>query len=332
MDTQGKTACRPRDVRAHLPRRAASTPPMERPISLDQLDFRLLNVFVAIFREGHVGRAADALGMSQPVVSTQLARLRRIAGDPLFVRTARGMQPSALALRWSGPVASALQALERALNAPSVFDAAQSQRTFVVYMTDVGQTLMLNRLISRLENIAPGVRLRVVGAWQGALVDRLNDGSIDIAFGWIPQLKALKSSSPLFKDRYVGVHDASATLPSAAAQRRFALADIPGSAHQVVVERFRTKGLDATVTAPNFFMLPELLAGTSLVAVVPERLVALLNQQRVVPLCTVELPVKLPAIAIQVHWSTGTWRDEGVDWLRDQVVAAAGDLPALARH
>ncbi|WP_409030789.1 LysR family transcriptional regulator [Janthinobacterium sp. CG_23.3] len=62
---------------------------MERNIALDQLNFRLLNVFVALFRERHVGRAADALGMSQPTVSTLLARLRQVAGDPLFIRSAK---------------------------------------------------------------------------------------------------------------------------------------------------------------------------------------------------------------------------------------------------
>ena len=112
---------------------------MERRIALDQLDFRLLNAFVAVFRERHVGRAADALGMSQPTVSTLLARLRHIAGDPLFIRSAQGMQPTALAREWAEPVAVALKAFEAALNAPSRFDAATSRRTFVIYMTDVGQ-------------------------------------------------------------------------------------------------------------------------------------------------------------------------------------------------
>ena len=75
---------------------------MGRNIKLEQLDFRLLKVFIAMLRERH-GRAADALGMSQPAVSTQLARLRGIAGDPLFVRNAQGMQPTPLAREWATP-------------------------------------------------------------------------------------------------------------------------------------------------------------------------------------------------------------------------------------
>lgn len=301
---------------------------MERHIALDQLDFRLLKVFVTILREKHVGRAADTLGMSQPTVSTLLARLRKIAGDPLFVRGAQGMQPSALARRWAGPVTSALEALELAVNTPSGFNAATSRRTFVVYMTDVGQMLMLNRLMSRVEVAAPGVRIQVVGSWQGTLADRLQDGAIDIAFGWIPQLKARKTSSMLFNDRYVGIHETSATLPEAPASRRYAVADIPDSAHQILIERFRMHEIKPVVTTPNFLMLPEVLAGTSLVAVLPERIALPLVRQRKT-LQVVELPFKLPTIAIRIHWCAGTWKDEGIDWLRDQMIASAADAAPL---
>ena len=182
---------------------------MGRNIKLEQLDFRLLKVFIAMLRERHVGRAADALGMSQPAVSTQLARLRGIAGDPLFVRNAQGMQPTPLAREWATPVAGALAALEQALNPPSGFDPAASQRSFIVYMTDVGQTLILNRLVSRIAAAAPGVRLRMVTAWEGALAERLDDGALDLAVGWIPQLKARKTSTLLFR-----------TAMSACAKRR----------------------------------------------------------------------------------------------------------------
>lgn len=301
---------------------------MERHIALDQLNFRLLNVFVALFRERHVGRAADALGMSQPTVSTLLARLRQVAGDPLFIRSAQGMQPTVLARQWAAPVAAALAALQAALNVPSGFDAASSQRTFIVYMTDVGQALLLNRLMARIEAAAPGVRIRAVSAWEGALADRLDDGGIDIAFGWIPQLKARKTSARLFTDRYVGVHDAASK--AAPALGRYAVADVPNSAHQIVIERFQLHGIKPVLIVPHFFMLPEALAGTTLTAVLPERLARLLVQHGRTDLKMVELAVQLPMITIRLHWSAGTWRDEGVDWLREQVMASAGSLSGVA--
>ena len=184
--------------------------------------------------------------MSQPAVSTQLARLRGIAGDPLFVRNAQGMQPTPLAREWATPVAGALAALEQALNPPSGFDPAASQRSFIVYMTDVGQTLILNRLVSRIAAAAPGVRLRMVTAWEGALAERLDDGALDLAVGWIPQLKARKTSTLLFR---TAMSACAKRARPAAGPARYAVADVPRSAHQIVAERFRLRALEPVVTS-----------------------------------------------------------------------------------
>ena len=50
-----------------------------------QLDLRLLLALDALLRHHHLTRAGDSLGLSQPVMSTYLRRLRTVMGDPLFV-------------------------------------------------------------------------------------------------------------------------------------------------------------------------------------------------------------------------------------------------------
>jgi DNA-binding transcriptional LysR family regulator len=60
-----------------------------RPVSLAQLEY-----FVAVAREGHVGRAADQLHVAQPAVSRQIRKLEDELGAALFVRTPRGMRLS----------------------------------------------------------------------------------------------------------------------------------------------------------------------------------------------------------------------------------------------
>lgn len=297
---------------------------MRKEISLEQLDLRLLTTFVTLYQEGHVGRTADRLGLSQPRVSLLLGQLRRISGDLLFTRTSHGMQPTALAREWAKPVGDALRALQTALSASGAFDPQTARRTFTIYMSEIGQCVVLNRLVGRVAKLAPGVRLRIINVWDGPLASRLDDGSVDIALGWIPQLAARKTSAPLFKDRYIGIKDQS--LPKsrsggAPAEARYAMATFSNTAHQVVIERFQSAGIQPAVTASSFLVLPDLLVGTSLTAVVTERFAHLL-QQRGFKVSPVELPVRLPALNVRLHWSTRTYRDPGVDWLREQVVAS----------
>jgi DNA-binding transcriptional LysR family regulator len=58
-------------------------------VSLAQIEY-----FVAVAREGHVGRAAGRLRVAQPAVSRQIRKLEDELGAPLFVRTPRGMRLS----------------------------------------------------------------------------------------------------------------------------------------------------------------------------------------------------------------------------------------------
>ena len=73
-----------------------------------KLDLNLLVTLDALLAEGNVTRAARRLGLSQPAVSTQLARLRDLLGDPLLVPARRGMVPTSRALELRQPLLDAL--------------------------------------------------------------------------------------------------------------------------------------------------------------------------------------------------------------------------------
>src|SRR5579859_6378180 len=80
-------------------------------VNLSSIDLNLLVVFEAILDERSLTRAAARVGLSQPGMSNALARLRALLGDPLFMRSARGMAPTARALSLGGPVRAALTQL-----------------------------------------------------------------------------------------------------------------------------------------------------------------------------------------------------------------------------
>ena len=126
-------------------------------MELEEIDLNLLVVFKQLLAERSVSRAAEALGLSQPAVSNALARLRKLLGDELFLRTPAGMEPTPFAEQLAESVTYGLGMIHSALNQRSTFEPAASTRSFVIGMTDIGEIYFLPQLMERLRHDAPGV-------------------------------------------------------------------------------------------------------------------------------------------------------------------------------
>ncbi len=82
---------------------------------LAKTDLNLLVVFMVIFRESSVSRAANFLDVHQPAVSGSLVRLRRLFDDPLFLRAANGVLPTPKAKLIAQVLLPALTCIEAVL-------------------------------------------------------------------------------------------------------------------------------------------------------------------------------------------------------------------------
>lgn len=297
-------------------------------MSADDLDLGMLTTLDALLSEGSVTLAARRVGLSTPAMSHALARLRVDLGDPLLVRSGRGMvlTPRAEALK---PRVHALVVEARATLGPErPFEAATVDRTFVVLATDYVLTL-LGATVDRLaSDEAPFVGLRVV---PNGLDDpeRLRSGEADLAIGIYGALPPELQSRRLLTDRLVCVvrrgHPEVARRLSRAQFVRLSHIQVAprGTPGGYVDDVLREQGSSRRVAraVPYFLTALELAATTNHLLVVPERIAT--RRAASLGLDVHEVPFDLRPYALSLVWHPRFERDAAHRFARELFTRAA---------
>jgi DNA-binding transcriptional LysR family regulator len=290
-------------------------------MALDTIEIRLLQVFDAVYKMRSVTEAAVALDLSQPAVSVALSKLRQHFGDPRFVRTSGGMDPTPFGDSLVRPVRDVLEALEVVMGQQNHFDPASSKRLFRISMTDISQLVLLPRLCKALSLAAPGVRIDVLPL-SSDIAHMLESGQADLALGLVPQLEAGFYQNVLFSQKFVCM--VSAHHPRV--QHALGLEQFASESHAVVsssgagpllldkeIERL---GVERKVllNIPSFIGAALVVEHTDLILTIPERLADVLKgraEVRVFP-----VPFQLPPYDVKQHWHERFHNDPGSQWLR----------------
>ena len=300
-------------------------------MELSDIDLNLLVVFNQLLVERRVSRVADNLGLSQPAVSNALARVRKLTGDALFLRTTKGMEPTPFALQLAEPITVALGMIHSAVNQRTSFDPLKARHAFTIGMTDIGEIYFLPALMEELARVAPGVTMNTVRNNAVNLRDEMESGHVNLALGLLPQLKAGFFQRRLFKQRYVCMFRKGHQLD----KRRMSLSEFSAAEHVVVVsegtghgkvdELLERSGVARKVrlTVPHFVAVGHLLRQSDLVSTVPERLAVALSGP--FELAYVKHPATLPEIAINMFWHAKYNKDPANEWLRDLVFRVHSD-------
>jgi len=292
-------------------------------MNLDDLDLNLLRVFDAVLRRRSVTGAGEERGLTQAGLSNALARLRKLLGDPLFLRTPSGMDPTPYAKSIAEPVRQALGLIEATLTGHAAFDPATTERTFRFHMSDIGEMVFLPPLLERIHRAAPGVRVETRAMTQEEIEGALALGELDFAIGFLPGLQPPVQSLPLFRDHYVCMMRADhPRIGATFSHRRFleashALVASIGAGHRVVEETLLAHGLNRRIAlrVPHFMVVPMILERTDLVVTVPSRVARVFG--RMGRFKTLKPPVAIPPADVRVHWHERYDQDPGNRWLRE---------------
>jgi DNA-binding transcriptional LysR family regulator len=247
-------------------------------MNLRALDLNLLVVLDALLDEAHVSRAADRLGLSQPAASAALQRCRHLFGDALLER-GRGtmyLTPKAETLR--APLKSLLASVADLVDAPEV-PLREIRQTLRITMADYPALFVIAPLQQELQRSAPGLDL-VIQPWHGADAARtaLVDGASDLAISVFPPADDDLHREELLVEHYLVVmrtgHPAAEAfdLETWLAYPHI-LVSGRGDTRTPVDAELSSRGLSRRVglVVPNFQMVPALLQGSDMIAMLPSR-------------------------------------------------------------
>ena len=295
-----------------------------------KLDLNLLRVAAALLEAGSVSRAAKDLGLSQPSVSESLAKLRSHFDEALFVRTGNGMSPTPLGAEIGAAARDILRHVEEKLGARVPFEPAQRHRPFTFAMSDVGEIVFLPRLVRALAERSPETPVRSVSMRPHQLAKAMEDGEVDLAVGFFPDLKC----GPFFQTRLFTHHfvclirsDHPVTGDALTLEQFLALPHAvvlsEGRSQEILESHLAEKGLvrQVAIYTPHFLSNPTLIARSDMVVTVPHAM-GIAYGKPSFRLRVMQLPFASPRIQLRQHWHVKFHKDARNVWLR----AIVGDL------
>jgi len=300
---------------------------------VSSIDFNLLIVLAALLEERNLTRAGEKVNISQPAMSGALAKLRRHFDDELLVREGHRSQLTPLAERLLPDVRDTMSQVERTLDARQWFDPATSTRTFSISISDYAVSVLVDPLLRLARQMAPGVGLTLNPISPG--MEESDRGLLQHDLLIAPVgFRFLGASRELFRDRFVCIADAAnprltggklsledlGEMPYAVAT--FADPTAISHADRVLDELGVHRRIQ--VSAMGWLPLPFIVAGTGLVAVVPERLARRVAATAGVAVC--EPPFGMVELVEAAWWHPSRSADPALRWLRSIASKAAASL------
>lgn len=144
------------------------------------MEFRQIQYFVCLYEEGAVTRAARRLNIVQPALSMQIAKLEEEIGEPLFVRSPRGMRPTPrgrdLYRLFLPVVGEFTRARERAMHV----DGELSGQVRVGVIATIAESIVPDAMIE-FANAHPRVHLTITDGYSQGLSDAVSMDQLDAA-------------------------------------------------------------------------------------------------------------------------------------------------------
>jgi DNA-binding transcriptional LysR family regulator len=287
------------------------------------LDMDLLVALDTLLAERNVSRAAKRMHLSQPALSTRLGRLRVLLADPLLLPSRRGMIPTAKALELELPLREALDRLRAMLLQQESFNPMTGRLMVSIAASDYVQSAALIPFVISLRRKAPNVRIALRTIDTGGLTQQLESGDLD----WVVMTADAAHSRMRSRKLFAETYQCIARLGHPKVGKRITLKQFCALDHVIVSPRgggfsgatdiaLAALGLrrNVVLSAAHFLFVPEIVAQSDLVALIPSRMIAAKSTVQVF-----DPPLHVNGFEISLFWHARTESHPGHQWLRDQL-------------
>ena len=303
---------------------------------MNNIDIKLLNLFVVLLNERSVSNTAERLAMTQPAVSLALSRLRALFHDPLLLRSGRRMTPTNRALQIESLVRGILHEYNALTNPPTAFEPSQSTRTFVVTAPEHVELRLIPNLLTKIRDLAPKVQVDVKVPNPERSFELLESGDIDLRLAWLTHPNGALRSLPCFQDKMVCI----AKINHPRIKKHLTLQDFLSIPHartlgargnttnRVIDETLHGLGkkISMSFQMQNFATVANAVSATDMIAMIPHSLAVIFSRQ--FDLQIVDPPIRLPRIKYSAYWHERSQNDMGHQWLRQLIVKIAKESTA----
>lgn len=288
---------------------------------MENIDLNSLRLLNEIYETGSLSRTADRMGISQPAISIALGKLRRRFDDALFIRVGNTMKATPQTDGMIAGVKSAIDMLEATLAYRSNFDPKTTDRTFRLAMTDIGQIVMLPKILDAIASVAPYANINISNISERT-PQLLESGELDLAIGFVPLLSAGFFMQALFKDRFAClVRSDHPRVKENLTLEQFkheshVVVTTSGTGHLIVDRILEEKKIarKVAVRIPNFLGLVTIISSSNHLCTLPRRAALIMAQTEIVS--AFPAPFPLPEYTVKQHWHERQARDPGNRWLR----------------
>lgn len=143
--------------------------------------YRQLSTFLEVARLGAVGKAADALNLSQPAVTRTIRELEQAAGMPLFAREGRGIRLTPAGEEFRRHAAASVAALRTGFEALRGLESSAAPRLRIGALPTVSARIMPNVMATLLATTQ--ARVKIVTGENAVLLDQLARAELDVVVG-----------------------------------------------------------------------------------------------------------------------------------------------------